>query len=67
MVLAADCATATECYLAGGSNGAGFGVYKYNGGFPAKVTGPMTEPNMSMIVMDIAAEKNFHWYFWCLL
>jgi len=54
IALALDCVSENLCYIAGGSNGVGFGVYQYDGKMQGSINGPMTEPNMSMMVMDIA-------------
>lgn len=53
IALAMDCTSANDCYLAGGSNGVGFGVYKYDGKMNGNLF-QMNEPNMSLIVTDLA-------------
>jgi len=53
MSLAMVCVSEDKCYIGGGSNGVGFGVFVYDGKMNGEFT-QMNEPNMSMIVTDLA-------------
>ena len=54
IAMAMSCLSDSQCYIAGGSNGQGFGIFTYDGKMNGAVVGPMNEPNMSLMVTDIA-------------
>jgi hypothetical protein len=51
--LSMDCLSANKCYIAGGSNGIGFGIYSYDGKPNGNVF-MMTDRNMSLMTTDVA-------------
>ncbi len=54
IVIGMDCLDKNQCYIAGGSNGAGFGVFSYDG----KIDGQVYQMNMNnatMIIMSVVA------------
>ena len=54
IVLDIDCLDKNNCYIAGGSNGAGFGVYFYDGHIDGQVY-QMNMNNQTMIIMGVVA------------
>jgi photosystem II stability/assembly factor-like uncharacterized protein len=48
------CISKSLCYVPGGSNGAGFGVFSFNGQTNGELI-QMTEPNMTMMILAVAA------------
>lgn len=54
IVLSMDCVDKDMCFIAGGSNGAGFGVFAYDGKIDGQVY-QMQENNQSMITMGVVA------------
>jgi hypothetical protein len=48
------CISKNLCYVPGGSNGAGFGVFSFNGQTNGELI-QMTEPNMTMMILTTAA------------
>jgi len=52
IVLSIDCPSKDLCYVPGGSNGQGFGMYKWNGQMNGALT-QMNEPNMTMMIMTV--------------
>lgn len=54
MCMSIGCVDANQCYIAGGSNGVGFGIYSYDGQLNGQVF-QMNMNNQSMIVMAVEA------------
>lgn len=54
MCLDIACVDANLCFIAGGSNGVGFGIYGYNGQLNGRVE-EMRAVNMSMMVLSVEA------------
>jgi hypothetical protein len=54
IALSIACVSKNLCYLPGGNNGEGFAVFKYDGGMNSMMQ-PMNEPNMTMMILTVAA------------